>query len=110
MSERGIRPERADIDAAALDLLARHGAQILATARRYAATPEDAEDACQRGLEILLTKAPSTSEEELIPWLKTVVIRTFVSEALDPEVRCWASRARLAIGPERARIGQRPSP
>src|SRR4030095_14397396 len=39
----------------------------------YAATPEDAEDACQRGLEILLTKAPSTSEEELIPWLKTVV-------------------------------------
>ena len=73
MSERGIRPERAEIDAAALELLARHGSQILATARRYAATPEDAEDACQRGLEILLTKAPSTSEEELIPWLKTVV-------------------------------------
>ncbi|MET0809770.1 MAG: sigma-70 family RNA polymerase sigma factor, partial [Thermoleophilaceae bacterium] len=73
MSERGIRPERAEIDAAALELLARHGSQILATARRYAATPEDAEDACQRGLEILLTKAPSTSEEDLIPWLKTVV-------------------------------------
>src|SRR3954471_18965462 len=73
MGERGIRPDRAEIDAAALELLARHGAQILATARRYAATPEDAEDACQRGLEILLTKAPSTSEEELIPWLKTVV-------------------------------------
>ena len=73
MSERGIRPERAEIDAAALELIARHGAQILATARRYAATPEDAEDACQRGLEILLTKAPSTSEDELIPWLKTVV-------------------------------------
>jgi RNA polymerase sigma factor (sigma-70 family) len=73
MTRRGIRPERADIDAAALALLARHGGQILATARRYAATPEDAEDACQRGLEILLTKAPSTSEDELIPWLKTVV-------------------------------------
>ncbi|HEX6653529.1 MAG TPA: sigma-70 family RNA polymerase sigma factor [Thermoleophilaceae bacterium] len=73
MSERGIRPERAEVDAAALALLARHGAQILATARRYAATPEDAEDAYQRGLEILLTKAPSTSEDELIPWLKTVV-------------------------------------
>jgi DNA-directed RNA polymerase specialized sigma24 family protein len=67
MTRRGIRPERAEIDAAALALLARHGAQILATARRYAATPEDAEDACQRGLEILLTKAPSTSDEELIP-------------------------------------------
>src|SRR5215216_1799486 len=73
MSERGIRPERAEIDAAALELIARHGAQILATARLYAASPEDAEDACQRGLEILLTKAPSTSEDELIPWLKTVV-------------------------------------
>ena len=73
MSTRGTRPARAEIDAAALELLARHGAQILATARRYAATPEDAEDACQRGLEILLTKAPSTSEDELIPWLKTVV-------------------------------------
>ena len=70
---RRTRPERAEIDAAALELIARHGAQILATARRYAATPEDAEDACQRGLEILLTKAPSTSEDELIPWLKTVV-------------------------------------
>jgi RNA polymerase sigma factor (sigma-70 family) len=64
---------RGDIDEAALGLLARHGAQILATARRYAATPEDAEDAYQRGLEILLTKAPATNEEELVPWLKTVV-------------------------------------
>src|SRR5919106_2042364 len=67
------RPARADGDEAALELLARHGAQILATARRYAATPEDAEDAYQRGLEILLTKAPTTSEEDLVPWLKTVV-------------------------------------
>jgi RNA polymerase sigma factor (sigma-70 family) len=73
MANRGTRPGRAEIDAVALELLARHGSQILATARRYAATPEDAEDACQRGLEILLTKAPSTSEEDLIPWLKTVV-------------------------------------
>jgi RNA polymerase sigma factor (sigma-70 family) len=70
---RRARPARAEIDEAALALLARHGAQILATARRYAATPEDAEDAYQRGLEILLTKAPTTSEEDLVPWLKTVV-------------------------------------
>jgi RNA polymerase sigma factor (sigma-70 family) len=67
------RTLRGELDEAVLGLLARHGSKILATARRYAATPEDAEDACQRGLEILLTKAPSTSEEELIPWLKTVV-------------------------------------
>src|SRR5687768_13543754 len=70
---RRARPARAEIDEAARELLARHGAQILATARRYAATPEDAEDAYQRGLEILLTKAPTTSEDDLVPWLKTVV-------------------------------------
>jgi RNA polymerase sigma factor (sigma-70 family) len=69
----GGRPARRDVDPAALALLERHGAQILAVARRYAATPEDAEDAYQRGFEILLTKAPTTSENELVPWLKTVV-------------------------------------
>jgi RNA polymerase sigma factor (sigma-70 family) len=69
----GGRPARRDLDPTALALLERHGAQILATARRYAATPEDAEDAYQRAFEILLTKAPTTSEEELVPWLKTVV-------------------------------------
>ena len=66
-------PGRREIDAAATTLVARHGTQILATARRYAATPEDAEDAYQRGLEILLRKAPTTREDELVPWLKTVV-------------------------------------
>jgi RNA polymerase sigma factor (sigma-70 family) len=67
------RPSRHEIERATLGLLQRHGPQILATARRYAATPEDAEDAYQRGLEILLTKAPTTREADLIPWLKTVV-------------------------------------
>ncbi|HEY6776897.1 MAG TPA: sigma-70 family RNA polymerase sigma factor [Thermoleophilaceae bacterium] len=69
----GGRPARRDLDPTALALLERHSVQILATARRYAATPEDAEDAYQRAFEILLTKAPTTSEEELVPWLKTVV-------------------------------------
>ena len=73
MLNRGGRPARGEIDEAALELLSRHGPQILGTARRYAVTPEDAEDAYQRGLEILLTKAPTTTEAELIPWLKTVV-------------------------------------
>ena len=70
------RSLRREIEEVAVALVARHGAQVLATARRYAATPEDAEDAYQRGLEILLTKAPTTSEDDLVPWLKTVVIRT----------------------------------
>jgi RNA polymerase sigma factor (sigma-70 family) len=64
---------RGRIEQAALAVLERHGAQILATARRCAATPEDAEDAYQRGFEILLTKALTTRADELVPWLKTVV-------------------------------------
>jgi RNA polymerase sigma factor (sigma-70 family) len=67
------RPGREQIEPAALDLIRRRGAEIMGTARRYAATPEDADDAYQRGLEILLTKAPSTDEDQLVPWLKTVV-------------------------------------
>src|SRR5687768_1958939 len=67
------RPTRAEIEPAALALLQRHGAALMATARRFAATAEDAEDAYQRGVEILLTKAPTTAEEELVPWLRTVV-------------------------------------
>jgi RNA polymerase sigma factor (sigma-70 family) len=67
------RPSRAQIEPAALEILSRHSAGLLATARRYSATPEDAEDAYQRGVEILLTKAPTTTEDELLPWLRTVV-------------------------------------
>jgi RNA polymerase sigma factor (sigma-70 family) len=67
------RPSRPDVERVALDLLQRRGAEILATARRYSSTAEDAEDAYQRALEILITKAPTTAEDELVPWLKTVV-------------------------------------
>ena len=56
-----------------LSIVRRHGSSVMATARRYSATPEDAEDAYQRGLEILLTKAPTTDEDELVPWLRTVI-------------------------------------
>ena len=67
------RPARSEVEPAALALIERHGAHVLATARRYSGSLEDAEDAYQRGLEILLLKAPTTREEELLPWLKTVV-------------------------------------
>jgi RNA polymerase sigma factor (sigma-70 family) len=67
------RPPRSEVEPVALELIRRHGAEILAVARRYSQNHEDAEDAYQRGLEILLTKAPSTSPSDLVPWLKTVV-------------------------------------
>ena len=69
----GAQPSRAQIDMAALELVRRYGASILSMARRYSVCAEDAEDAYQRGLEILLTKAPSAQHEDLVPWLRTVV-------------------------------------
>jgi RNA polymerase sigma factor (sigma-70 family) len=67
------RPARKDVERAALDLIRRRGREILGTARRYSSDLDDADDAYQRGLEILLTKAPTTREEELVRWVKTVV-------------------------------------
>ena len=67
------RPSRSEIEPVALDLIRRRGSEVLGIARRYAVSPEDAEDAYQRALEILLTKAPTTCADDLLPWLKTVV-------------------------------------
>ena len=67
------RPSRQEIEPVALDLIKKRGAEVLSSARRYASTPDDAEDAYQRALEILLTKAPTTREDQLLPWLKTIV-------------------------------------
>ncbi len=39
------RPSRAEIDPAASELLRTHGAEVMASAERWADTPEDAEDA-----------------------------------------------------------------
>ena len=69
------RPSREEIDPAASELLRRYGDEVMASARRWADSPEDAEDAYQRGMEIMLTKAPSTDPDHLVPWLKTVVKR-----------------------------------
>src|SRR6185295_7528149 len=41
-------------------------------ARRYSLDADDAEDAYQRALEIVLTKAPTTDPRELIRWTQTV--------------------------------------
>ena len=48
LGRRTGRPSRPEVERAALDLLRRRGGEILATARRYSTTAEDAEDAYQR--------------------------------------------------------------
>jgi RNA polymerase sigma factor (sigma-70 family) len=58
---------------AAVEIVARHGRSLKQTARRYSFCVEDAEDAYQRALEILLTKAPTDRLHELIRWTHTVV-------------------------------------
>ena len=62
---------RAEPNPEALGLLERFGAQMLATARRYSASPHDAEDAYQRAAEILLTHRPTGTDDELCRWLRT---------------------------------------
>lgn len=65
-------PGNAARRAAALELIARHEREIRRTARRFSLCADDAEDAYQRSLEILLTKAPTVDPRELIRWTQTV--------------------------------------
>lgn len=60
---------------AALETYAQNEASLRRTARRYSLCQDDAEDALQRGLEILLRKAPSQDPQELVKWMQTVVKR-----------------------------------
>lgn len=58
---------------AAVELVAREDSELRRTARRFSLCEDDAEDAYQRALEILLVKAPTDRPQELIRWMKTVV-------------------------------------
>lgn len=81
---------------AAVEMIARYERALRRTARRYSFDAEDADDAYQRALEIVLTKAPTTDLRELIRWTQTVTKH----EAL--AVR--ASREKL-LGYRRSREG-----
>ena len=83
---------------AAIETYARHEATLRRTARRYSLCADDADDALQRGLEILLKKAPSENPRDLIRWTQTVVKH----EAL--AVR--RERERILSGP----AGRKPDP
>jgi RNA polymerase sigma factor (sigma-70 family) len=57
---------------AAVEMIGRYESALKRTALRYSLSAEDAEDAYQRALEIVLTKAPTTDLPELIRWTTTV--------------------------------------
>jgi RNA polymerase sigma factor (sigma-70 family) len=91
--------ERDPLDAAArkraaVETFARHEVSLRRTARRFSICADDADEALQRALEILLRKAPSEDPRELIRWTQTVVKH----EAL--AVR--AERERILAGPAAA--------
>jgi RNA polymerase sigma factor (sigma-70 family) len=78
----------------AVETFAGNEAVLRRTAQRYSICADDADEALQRGLEILLNKAPSEDPRELIRWTQTVVKH----EAL--AVR--AERERTLAGPAAA--------
>jgi len=58
---------------AAVELIRNHEAALRSSARRFSICQDDAEDAYQRGIEILLSKAPTTDPRQLLPWARTVI-------------------------------------
>jgi RNA polymerase sigma factor (sigma-70 family) len=57
---------------AAVETYARNETALRRTARRYSLCEDDADDALQRALEILLRKAPGLDPRELVKWTQTV--------------------------------------
>lgn len=84
----GVDPARRR---AAIETYTRHEASLRKTARRFSICADDAEDALQRALEILLRKAPSDDPHELIRWTLTVVRHEALAVRRD--------RERLLAGP-----------
>ena len=68
-----VRPDEAARKRVAVELIRNHDRPLRWTARRYSICTEDAEDAYQRGIEILLSKAPTSDPRQLLPWARTVI-------------------------------------
>jgi RNA polymerase sigma factor (sigma-70 family) len=67
------KDEAAAVKRAAVETYARNETALRRTARRFSLCADDAEDALQRSLEILLRKAPTTDPRELVKWIQTVI-------------------------------------
>lgn len=88
-------PTRLEIDRVATEIVAEYGSVIMGDAYRFSANREDAEDAYQRSLELLLTKSPTSDREQVLPWLRTVVR----NEAL--QIAQSRQRREIETSPER---------
>jgi RNA polymerase sigma factor (sigma-70 family) len=71
--ERAGEVDRERGEALVLELLGAHADSLLRVARRYSMCADDAHDAYQRGLEILMRHAARLDPERAAGWLHTVV-------------------------------------
>ncbi len=85
---------------AAVELIRRHEAALRRTARRFSLCADDAEDAYQRALEILLTKAPTDDPRQLIRWTQTVTKHEALAVRRNRERILPAPAPRLPDGSE----------
>jgi RNA polymerase sigma factor (sigma-70 family) len=81
-----------------VETFARHEASLRRTAARYSICDDDADEALQRGLEILLLKAPSDNPRELVRWTQTVVKHEALSVRAERE-RVLSGPAALPVHP-----------
>ncbi|MGK2933095.1 MAG: sigma-70 family RNA polymerase sigma factor, partial [Solirubrobacterales bacterium] len=69
----GVDLDLAQRKRAAVELIRRHDTALRSSSRRYSICADDADDAYQRGIEILLSKAPTNDVRQLLPWTRTVI-------------------------------------
>jgi len=94
----GVPVEEAARKRVVVETFARHEASLRRTAARYSICDDDADEALQRGLEILLLKAPSDNPRELVRWTQTVVKHEALSVRTERE-RVLAGPAALPVHP-----------
>jgi RNA polymerase sigma factor (sigma-70 family) len=94
----GVPVEEAARKRVVVETFARHEASLRRTAARYSICDDDADEALQRGLEILLLKAPSDNPRELVRWTQTVVKHEALSVRAERE-RVLAGPAALPFHP-----------
>ena len=70
-----VETSEADRRRAALGLIRAYEPLLWRTARRFSLCADDADDACQRAVEIVLTKAPRLEPRRLAAWASVVTRR-----------------------------------